>query len=118
MLDRPYLLDLRRNPVASLDLPGGVSPPPGLFRSETAEEAVAYFRGLGYSWLAAIRPERSHGLYERRVWDAHERGDRLWKFDPRTPGPGASWAGPSCASSRSSMPSCGAAGSPTTTGRS
>jgi hypothetical protein len=83
MLDRPYLLDLRRNDVVSLDLPGGVSPPPGLFQIETPHEVVWYFRGLGYSWLGVIRPRKSTELHARWRWETHAAGTRMaWQYDP------------------------------------
>jgi hypothetical protein len=83
LLDDPYLLDLRRNDVASLDLPGGVSPPPGLWRLDTAEEVAGYFRGLGYSWLATVRPERTQGVYALETWTAHANGVRQrWHYHP------------------------------------
>jgi hypothetical protein len=82
MLDRPYLLDLRRNQIVSLDLPGGVSPPPGLFRIETPHEVVWYLRELGYSWLGATRPWESTELHEFSRWESHARGTRKgWLYD-------------------------------------
>jgi hypothetical protein len=76
MLDEPFLLDLRRNDVVSLDLPGGASPPPGLWAMNSAGEVVSYLRGLGYPWLAAIRPERAPpwSLYRRKRWVDHANG--------------------------------------------
>lgn len=83
MLDRPFLLDLRRNDVASLDLPGGASPPPGLHRMDGPAELVEYFGDLGYKWLVAVRPERSQGLYNGKEWTAHARGVRMsWHETP------------------------------------
>ena len=83
MLDRPYLLDFRRNDIVSLDLPGGVSPPPGLFQIETPHEVVWYFRELGYSWLGAVRPSKSGGFYALWRWKTHADGIRMnWQYDP------------------------------------
>jgi hypothetical protein len=89
MLDDPYLLDLRRNDVVSLDLPGGVSPPPGLWATESPREVVGYLRGLGYSWLAAVRPDRapSWSFYELERWAAHANGtpsDPAWRVMGQT----------------------------------
>lgn len=85
MLDDPYLLDLRRNEVSSLDLPGGVSPPPGLASLDNPRAVVEYLRGLGYAWLAAARPDRaSHSsTYRLERWRAHRDGVRQpWQYDP------------------------------------
>lgn len=83
MLDRPYLLDLRRNDISSLDLPGGVSPPTGLARIETPQEVVRYFRELGYAWLAVVRPEKGEELHVLGRWLRHANGVRApWQYDP------------------------------------
>jgi hypothetical protein len=87
MVDVPFLLDLRRNQVASLDLPGGASPPPGLHRLESPAEVVDYLLGLGYSWLAVVRPERSQQLYKLAQWIDHADGVRMaWQHDPAEAG--------------------------------
>jgi hypothetical protein len=83
MLEQPYRLDLRRNAVASLDLPGGASPPPGLHTLRSPQQVVEYFRALGYERLAAIRPERSELLYKLATWTMHANGVRMpWQSDP------------------------------------
>ncbi|MGH7288134.1 MAG: hypothetical protein ACREI8_08985 [Myxococcota bacterium] len=82
MLDHPYLLDLRRNDVVSLDLPGGASPPPGLHGIEEPEEVVRYFVGLGRPWLAAIRPAHSRHLYALGTWTSHASGVPQRGHDP------------------------------------
>jgi hypothetical protein len=77
MLETPFLLDLRRNDVAALDLPGGVSPPPGLDRIQSPAGVAAYLVDHGYGWLAAVRPERSGGLYSAKRWNLHASGVRM-----------------------------------------
>jgi hypothetical protein len=89
MLDDPYLLDLRRNDIVSLDLPGGVSPPPGLWAIGSPREVVGYLRGLGYSWLAAVRPERAPNwsFYELERWSSRANGtpdDAAWRVMGQT----------------------------------
>jgi hypothetical protein len=84
LLDDPYLLDLARNPVASLDLPGGVGPPPGPWAAGSAAEAAAYFRGLGYRWLGAARPARMprESAVSLDRWREHATGLRQeWQYD-------------------------------------
>ncbi|MDJ0786839.1 MAG: hypothetical protein QNK05_08510 [Myxococcota bacterium] len=83
MVDHPYLFDLARNDVVSLDLPGGASPPPGLHHTDTAAEAVGYFRTQGHDWLAVVRPSRSRHLYRRKSWADHAAGvPAPWLHDP------------------------------------
>jgi hypothetical protein len=84
MVDDPHLLDLRRNEVASLDLPGAVGPPPGPWAIETPRGLVGYLRRLGYTWLAAARPERAPhwSPYARGRWDEHANGvPQQWQYD-------------------------------------
>ena len=83
MLEQPYRLDLRRNAVASLDLPGGASPPPGLHTLVAPQQLVEYFHALGYDALAAVRPGRSELLYQLATWKMHANGVRTaWQSDP------------------------------------
>jgi hypothetical protein len=83
MIETPFLLDLRRNDVASLDLPGGVGPPPGLGQIQSPAGVASYLVDHGYAWLAVVRPERSGGLYNAKRWNLHARGVRMdWHAAP------------------------------------
>ena len=68
MLDQPFWLDFRRNKIALLDLPGQVSPPPGMSFDDD-EELVRYLAGQGFRFLAFVRSSGSKGAYRRRIWE-------------------------------------------------
>jgi hypothetical protein len=67
MFDNPYFLDFERNPIEVIDVPGMVSPAPGI-PFDTDENLVRYLTGLGYRFLAFVRPERSINQYRREGW--------------------------------------------------
>jgi len=62
-VERPALLDLSRFEVATLDIPGAVSPPPHMpyFRGPAAK--IAYLRHLGFDYIVTERPDAPGGLY-------------------------------------------------------
>jgi hypothetical protein len=68
MLDEPYRLDFGRNPIAILDLPGVVSPAPGMPTKDAAALA-AYLEKLGIRYVAFVRPARSKHLYSPKTWE-------------------------------------------------
>ena len=51
-LDKPYLLDFRRNPIFIADWPGMTSPPPGMPLSGDAQALADYLRGVGVRYVA------------------------------------------------------------------
>jgi hypothetical protein len=67
MVDEPFWLDFRRNPIQVLDMPGHVSPPPGVPLADD-EALVAYFAREGFRYLAFVRPTASSNLYRRDKW--------------------------------------------------
>jgi hypothetical protein len=70
MVDDPWRFDFRRNPVRILDLPGVVSPPPGMPRDDAAGLA-AYLKSQGIYWVVYVRSDSSRHLYRRDVWQRH-----------------------------------------------
>ena len=68
MLDRPYWLDFQRNPIAVVDLPGYVSPPPGMPLDDD-EALVRYLQTQGFRYLAFVRSTRSECVYGRGGWE-------------------------------------------------
>jgi len=69
MLDEPFWLDFRRNPIALADLPGHASPSPGLPVDDT-DALVHYLAMQGVRYLAFVRPSKSIDLYQPRKWVA------------------------------------------------
>ncbi len=67
MLDRPFWLDFRRNPVTVIDLPGQVAPPPGMPLDDD-DALAAYLARQGFRYLAFVRSTSSESLYRRRGW--------------------------------------------------
>lgn len=67
MFDHPYLFDFGRNPIEVIDLPGQVSPPPGMpFDSDDA--LATYLIDQGFRYLAFVKPESSINQYRREGW--------------------------------------------------
>lgn len=81
MIDRPFLLDFARNPIAILDQPGGASPAPGIPLRAGGEAVAAYLRALGFRYFAFVRPEKAQSpLYSLSQWAAYQAGGPpLWK---------------------------------------
>jgi len=67
MLDRPYWLDFARNPIDVIDLPGQVSPPPGMAFDDD-EALVDYLAAQGYRYVAFVRSTASESQYGREGW--------------------------------------------------
>jgi hypothetical protein len=55
-MPKPFLLDFRRNPVFIHDMPGAVSPPPGLPLTGSSEMVQNYLRGTGLSYVVVSLP--------------------------------------------------------------
>jgi hypothetical protein len=68
MLDSAAYLDFRRNDLTLLDMPGWCAPAPGYPAFQGAEELRRYLTGLGFQYLAFVRPESSVALYRRDGW--------------------------------------------------
>ncbi|HVJ92072.1 MAG TPA: hypothetical protein VM580_19860 [Labilithrix sp.] len=68
LLDEPYYLDFRRNPIWNLDMPGYSSLPPAMPFFQGAEKLEEYFREVGIRYLAFVRPDTSRYHYRRAYW--------------------------------------------------
>lgn len=81
MVDEPYLLDFGRNDVYSLDLPGALSPPPGIPFFRGPEAFADYFvRTQNARYLAFVDPSSSRFLYRRDIWYARLFDDEaMWR---------------------------------------
>lgn len=81
LVDRPYLFDFARNPIANLDMPGYASPAPGLPSFEGPEAIRAYFVQLGYRYVAFIDYDAADYLYRRAGWFTRMfRDGEIWQF--------------------------------------
>jgi len=67
MVDEPFWFDFRRNPIDIVDLPGAVSPAPGMPLDDD-EKLATYLHGRGYRYVAFVRPASSKSLYRRTHW--------------------------------------------------
>jgi hypothetical protein len=74
MLDEPFRLDFRRNPVLILDMPTIVGPGGDFPIGRGPEALAAHLRAQGIQYLAALRPDRSE-LYSAETWRDHARTD-------------------------------------------
>lgn len=68
MLDDPWLLDYRRNPIANLDTPGFASPGSQLPAFAGAEAMRRYLVAEGYRYAAFVRTDRSRNFFRREFW--------------------------------------------------
>jgi hypothetical protein len=81
MIERPYLLDFSRNPIALLDLPGAASPRRALPLSSGPEAMAAYLVAEGYRYLAFTVPDAAENdLYKRQHWKKALLGrQKIWR---------------------------------------
>jgi hypothetical protein len=67
MVDEPLWFDFHRNPIDIVDLPGAVSPAPGMPLDDN-EKLATYLHNRGYRYVAFVRPAASKSLYRRTHW--------------------------------------------------
>lgn len=80
MVDEPYNFNYARNRIYNLDVPGALSPPPGLPFFGPVAEWKQYFATQGIRYITFIRPTQSRGNYVRPYWFRrffHE--DEIWR---------------------------------------
>jgi len=79
MIERPYLLDFKRNRVLLLDQPGAVSPPPGIPLS-SGEAMAGYLLEQGIRYFAFSYPDKAQYLYSRAHWTRLRTGGQpFWR---------------------------------------
>jgi hypothetical protein len=81
MIERPYLLDFRRNRIELFDQPGAVSPPPGVPLRAGGQKVGDYLLGQGIRYLAFSRPDKANQpLYSRPHWKGQlGSATRMWR---------------------------------------
>lgn len=66
--EKPFYFDFSRNTVFLLDIPGNVSPPPGLPEFKNTNKVDQYLRDLKIEYLVFNPPQSTHGMYSREKW--------------------------------------------------
>jgi hypothetical protein len=81
MIERPYLLDFRRNRIELFDQPGAVGPRPGVPLQAGGQKVGDYLVGQGLRYLAFSRPDRANQpLYSRPHWKGQlGSATRIWR---------------------------------------
>ncbi len=83
MVDASYWLDYTRNPMASINIVGGSSPPPGLPIGKGANALRDYLKGQGYRYFIAVDFNNAALLYTRRLWTVATRPEwfysEIWR---------------------------------------
>ncbi|WP_394833827.1 hypothetical protein LVJ94_45710 [Pendulispora rubella] len=81
MLDEPYFLDFHRNTIYLVDLPGAVSPPPGMPLGSGPDAAATYLLNQGIRYYAFVGAKASKSLYRRDTWERQKVGAELiWRI--------------------------------------
>jgi hypothetical protein len=70
MVDDPWRFDFARNSIHVLDLPGLVSPGPGM-PLEDPGALARYFLARDIRYLVYVKPAASYDLYRHNVWEDH-----------------------------------------------
>lgn len=81
ILDQPFALDYRRNRVFNIDVPGAVSPAPGMPFFEGPARLKEYLKGQSISYVAFRDFTIAGGcLYRRDLWAYYARRDNpMWR---------------------------------------
>ena len=81
ILDQPFALNYRRNGVFNIDVPGAVSPEPGMPFFKGPAQLKEYVLGQSIAYIAFRNFDIQGGcLYRRDLWNHHARGDNpMWR---------------------------------------
>ena len=88
MVDDYYLLNFARNPIESLDLPGGVIPTAGKVGIHTGRHLHEILVSRKFTHLAYSIPENATGLYSLSQWERLAHGEKMewfYRDDQRIP---------------------------------
>jgi hypothetical protein len=67
----PFRFNMKRNPVYSLDLIGGMGPPPGFPAFQGPEALASYLLANGIRYIIHSDFEKPHDLYDLSRWRRH-----------------------------------------------
>ena len=79
IVDAPYLLDFKRNPIFVADVLGGASPGNLMPRLEGTRALLDYFKKEEIEYVLAVDFEKALLLYTRRHWLEHQRPEWFYK---------------------------------------
>lgn len=79
MVDASYWLDYTRNPMVSINIVGGSSPPPGLPIGKGADALRDYLKRQGYRYFIAVDFNNAVLLYTRRLWTVATRPEWFYR---------------------------------------
>jgi hypothetical protein len=79
IVDAPYLLDFKRNPIFVADVLGGASPGNLMPRLEGTQTLLDYFKNEEIEYVLAVDFEKALLLYTRRHWLEHQRPEWFYK---------------------------------------
>ena len=73
VVDAPYLLNYKRNPISNVDNIAGASPPAGMPFHKGPKALKTYLANLGYKYILAVDFDQAVFLYNRKVMEDHPR---------------------------------------------
>jgi len=82
VVDRPFLLDYRRNAIFNIDAIGAASPPPGMPFYQGPDALRAYLLGQSIEWVLARDFDAGRGIYSRAFWRKDHPAavlDHVWR---------------------------------------
>jgi hypothetical protein len=75
IVDAPYLLNCKRNPISNIDNIAGASPSPGMPFHKGPEALKKYLIKLGYNYILVVDFDEAVFLYNRKVMENHPRSE-------------------------------------------
>jgi hypothetical protein len=80
MVDEPYRFDYAQHRIYNLDVPGAVTPKPGMPFFGPIEDLEAYFSTLKIRYVACVTEKGSHANYIRPYWfDRFYHHHEIWR---------------------------------------
>jgi hypothetical protein len=73
VVDAPYLLNYKRNPISNVDVVAYASPSPGMPFHQGPDALRSYLVSLGYKYLLAVDFNKAVFLYNRKAMENHPR---------------------------------------------
>jgi hypothetical protein len=77
-VDEPFRFNMRRNPVFSLDLMGGLGPKPGFPVFQGPDALATYLLTNGIRYILHVDFHHSHELYDLEKWRRHKTLQKIF----------------------------------------